>query len=196
VQAVTHRLDSALAARALELARAALSRPGAPVEVPQRLLVVDVERQRAIWLEQGEPVLAWPVSTASAGIGGEEGSYRTPPGWHRVERRIGEHAGSGAVFVSREETGETWNGEPRSEDLILTRILTLNGQEQGVNRGPGRDSLERFIYVHGTNHEALLGRAVSHGCVDRRGMVNPRRSSQGRSNPDLPARRPAASSRG
>ena len=101
----------------------------------------------------------------SAGIGGAEGSYRTPPGWHRVHRRIGEGAEEGSVFVSREPTGETWRGEARDDDLILTRILTLDGLEEGVNRGPGQDSLERYIYLHGTNHELLLGRPVSHGCV-------------------------------
>ena len=67
---------------------------------------------------------------------------------------------AGTVFVSREPTGETWSGEPRDDDLILTRILTLDGHEDGVNRGPGCDSLERYIYLHGTNHEALLGRAA------------------------------------
>ena len=73
--------------------------------------------------------------------------------------------GAGTVFVSREPTGETWRGEAREDDLILTRILTLDGLEDGVNRGAGCDSLERYIYLHGTNHEDLLGRPVSHGCV-------------------------------
>jgi UDP-N-acetylmuramate--alanine ligase len=82
-----------------------------------------------------------------------------------VHRRIGEGAEAGSVFVSREPTGETWRGEARDEDLILTRILTLDGLEEGVNRGPGHDSLERYIYLHGTNHERLLGRPTSHGCV-------------------------------
>jgi UDP-N-acetylmuramate--alanine ligase len=162
---MTGPIDPSLAARALELARAALARSGAPAELPSRLLVVDVERQRAVWLEDGAAKAVWPVSTARAGIGGAEGSYRTPPGWHRVHRRIGEDAGEGAVFVSREPTGETWRGEARDEDLILTRILTLDGLEEGANRGPGHDSLERYIYLHGTNHERLLGRPTSHGCV-------------------------------
>ena len=108
---------------------------------------------------------AWPVSTAHAGIGGAEGSYRTPPGWHRVHRRIGEGAEAGSVFVAREPTGEIWRGQPRDDDLILTRILTLDGLEEGVNRGAGCNSLERYIYLHGTNHERLLGRPTSHGCV-------------------------------
>ena len=112
-----------------------------------------------------QAIAAWPVSTARAGIGGAEGSYRTPPGWHSIKRKIGDGAPPGTVFVSREPTGEIWRGEAREDDLILTRILTLEGLEDGVNRGPGCDSLERYIYLHGTNHEPLLGRPMSHGCV-------------------------------
>jgi len=162
---VSPSIDPILAARALDLARAGLSRPGAPAALPERLLVVDAERQLATWIEAGNAIEAWPVSTARAGIGGEDGSYRTPPGWHRVHERIGQEAAPGTVFVSREPIGETWRGEPRDDDLILTRILTLDGIEDGVNRGQGRDSLQRYIYLHGTNHEGLLGRPVSHGCV-------------------------------
>jgi UDP-N-acetylmuramate--alanine ligase len=162
---VTVPPNPSLAARALELARAALARPGAPEQLPERLLVVDAERQTAVWFESGAPVAAWPVSTARAGIGGEEGSYRTPPGWHRIKARIGGDAPPCTVFVSREPTDESWGGEARDEDLILTRILTLDGLEDGVNRGEGRDSLARYIYLHGTNHEALIGRPASHGCV-------------------------------
>ncbi len=158
-------IDQITAARALELAREALARPGAPEALPSPLLVVDAERQVAVLLEGGEPVAAWPVSTATAGIGGEEGSYRTPAGWHVVAQRIGEEAEPGTVFSSREPTGATWCGETCADDLILTRILTLDGLEDGVNRGPGRDSRERYIYLHGTNHESLLGRRASHGCV-------------------------------
>ncbi len=153
------------AARALELATVALSRPGAPATLPDRLLVVDPERANAVWFEDGEARASWSVSTARAGIGGREGSFRTPPGWHRVARRIGEGAAPGAIFVSREATGALWQGEERDEDLILTRILTLDGLEDGVNCGPGCDSLSRYIYIHGTNHERQLGRPVSHGCV-------------------------------
>jgi UDP-N-acetylmuramate-alanine ligase len=165
VRAVTASIDQASAARALHLAQRDLSRRGAPASLPERLLVVDVERQRATLLEGETAVTSWPVSTSRNGIGGTEGSYRTPPGWHRVHRLIGEDATAGTVFVSREPTGETWRGEARDEDLILTRVLTLEGLEDGVNRGSGCDSLERYIYLHGTNHEALIGRPVSHGCV-------------------------------
>jgi UDP-N-acetylmuramate--alanine ligase len=158
-------LSDQISARAVDLARQGLSRPGTPPELPERLLVIDAERQLAIWLEAGQAVASWPVSTARNGIGGEENSFRTPPGWHRIQARIGADAEPGTVFVSREPTGETWCGEACDDDLILTRILTLDGLEQGVNRGPGCDSLSRYIYLHGTNQEAALGRPISHGCV-------------------------------
>jgi UDP-N-acetylmuramate--alanine ligase len=152
--------------RARALAQRALGRPGAPFRVlPPRLLVVDVERQRLSLLEEGIESRAYPVSTSAAGIGADDGSFRTPPGWHRIQARIGAGAPAGAVFESRVETGRVWRGEPAADDLILTRVLTLEGLEEGLNRGPGRDSLARHIYIHGTNHEGALGRPASHGCV-------------------------------
>lgn len=156
----------ATVADARALAAVAFARPHAPIrELPPRLVLVDVGAQRALLVESGEVTGTWPVSTAANGIGGQSGSFKTPPGWHRIHRKIGAGAASGAVFVSREPTGEVWSGETRDDDLILTRVLTLEGLEEGVNRGTGCDSLERYIYLHGTNHEDLLGSPVSHGCV-------------------------------
>ena len=66
----------------------------------------------------------------------------------------------GTVFVSREPTGAVWRpASPIPGDLILTRVLILDGLEDGLNRGPGVDSRERYIYIHGTNHEAAAGPA-------------------------------------
>lgn len=132
---------------------------------PESLLVVDVERQRLYLLDRGRIVANYPVSTSCVGLGGNEGSFRTPPGLHRVAGKIGDGAPLGAVFESREPTGAVWNGDEVPEDLILTRVLTLDGQEEGKNRGPGCDSLSRFVYIHGTNHEHALGTPSSHGCV-------------------------------
>lgn len=151
--------DPVLEARYRSLARRS------PVPAGDRVLVVDVERQRLGLLEGGRLAAEWPVSTSSLGLGSEEGSFRTPGGWHRIRARIGEGAGPGAVFRSRVATGETWGGEATEEDLILARVLTLEGLEEGVNRGPGVDSLERYIYIHGTSQPGLLGRPASHGCV-------------------------------
>ncbi|HNX95824.1 MAG TPA: L,D-transpeptidase family protein, partial [Holophaga sp.] len=161
-----HEIDPVLAARYRALAVQGLARAASPFQqVPDRLFVVDVARQKLALIEQGALALGFSISTALAGIGCEEGSFRTPPGWHRIHARIGEGAALGAVFRNRVATGEIWDGAMRSEDLILTRVLTLDGAEEGVNRGPGRDSLERTIYIHGTNQEALIGDPVSHGCI-------------------------------
>jgi hypothetical protein len=142
-----------------------------------RWLLVDVAAQRLHLMKEAVPLDSWPVSTAAAGLDARDGSGGTPPGAHRISRRIGEQAPPGMVFVSREPTGRLWprdtsgdacgedRGAHQAEDLILTRVLTLDGLEDGVNRGPGVDSSERFIYIHGTNAEARLGTPCSHGCV-------------------------------
>ena len=178
-------LDPVLPVRYRALALDALARPMTPFrELPQRILVVDVGRQRLGVLEQGWLLAEYDVSTSERGLGGEDGSLQTPPGWHRVHERLGAGAAPGTVFRSREATGEMWRpaggaqggegGRPSAraelrgspdDDLILTRILTLEGLEIGVNRGPGHDSLQRYIYIHGTNHEDRIGTPASHGCV-------------------------------
>ena len=159
-------VDPVLAARYRALVLAGLTRPGAPALDPRgRVLVVDPARQRLGLLEDGRLAFEAGGSTALNGLGCEENSFRTPTGWHRIHARIGAGAEPGAVFRSRVATGEVWRGEDREDDLILTRVLTLDGLEDGWNRGPGRDSLERFIYLHGTNREQDLGRPRSHGCV-------------------------------
>ncbi len=142
--------------------RHALARLG---HLPGRWLLVDVTNQRLLLLHGDRIQSTWPVSTAAAGLDARQDSGGTPPGVHRIAARIGEEADPSAVFVSRERTGETWDGRADPRDLILGRILTLEGREEGVNRGPGVDSLARYIYLHGTNHEDRLGEPCSHGCV-------------------------------
>lgn len=135
-----------------------------------RFLVVDVSTQQLHLVAGGRVITTFPVSTAAAGLGGAAGSFRTPAGVHVIAARIGDGAPLGAVFESREPTGAVWRGEATEADLILTRILTLDGREEGVNRGPGCDSLERYIYIHGTNHEDKLGTPLSAGCVLMRNL--------------------------
>lgn len=141
---------------------------------PDPWILVDCAGQ-ALWLvREGVPRQGWWVSTALHGLDNRDGSGGTPPGVHRIAGKIGAGAAPGTVFVSREPTGEVWTpasaadgdpDDPDDRDLILTRILLLDGCEEGLNRGDGIDSRARYIYVHGTNHETQLGRPASHGCV-------------------------------
>ena len=49
------------------------------------------------------------------------------------------------------------NEEKRKNNLITTRIMRLRGLEEGLNKGPEMDSYDRYIYIHGTNHEDRWG---------------------------------------
>jgi UDP-N-acetylmuramate--alanine ligase len=135
-------------------------------EAVSRWLLISVLDQKLICIEDGEAARSYGVSTAAAGLDGGEGSFGTPPGVHRIARKIGDGMELGTWFRSREPVGRWKPGGPaEEEDLVLTRILTLDGCEDGVNRGEGCDSLSRFIYIHGTNHEDRIGEPVSHGCI-------------------------------
>ena len=107
----------------------------------------------------GEVLRSFPVSTSVFGLGSESGSYRTPLGRFRVAEKIGHDAPLGAVFKSRVPTGEIGLNS-LDEDLVLTRILWLEGLDaHNVN------THARYIYFHGTNHEARIGEPASHGCI-------------------------------
>jgi L,D-transpeptidase YbiS len=128
------------------------------------LIAVSITTQSAaLLLPPGPWHGPWPVSTAAAGTGNTPGSNRTPTGLHRVCDRIGDGAPQGAEFSSRLPTGRVIQpgADGRADDLILTRILWLDGLQPGVNE----HSRARFIYLHGTNREDLLGTPASHGCV-------------------------------
>lgn len=112
---------------------------------------------------------AYPISTAARGAGEQSGSYQTPRGEHYVRARIGQGQPANTVFVARRPTGEVWTsalGEQAPErDWILSRILWLCGREPGRNRLGQCDSMRRYIYIHGTADEHLLGQPASHGCI-------------------------------
>lgn len=147
----------------LENVRAQLR--GALGEVPDRYIVVDTARQRLMVVSKGKAVQEFPVSTSRFGIGNEDGSFKTPPGVHRVRGKIGAGAPAGRIFRDRIDTGEDWPIGKPGENLILTRILRLEGLQQGINKGNGIDSYERYIYIHGTNNEDRIGLPISQGCV-------------------------------
>jgi hypothetical protein len=133
---------------------------------------VTVHDQRLQLLAGREILREYRVSTARNGVGSQAGSQRTPLGRHRVHSKFGAGEPLGAVFEARRAIGKiaTIHTTPVDlpEDVITTRILWLEGLEAGKNRGPGVDSHARFIYIHGTNEEGLIGQPASHGCVRMR----------------------------
>lgn len=134
---------------------------------------VDSRLQRLyLWepyIEGDRLIREYSISTAKNGLGEHSGSYCTPRGRHRIAEKIGDGQPLYAVFKSRSPTGEIWSRElackkPNS-DWILTRILWLDGLEEGKNKGGTVDSHNRYIYIHGTDEEHLIGSPASHGCI-------------------------------
>ena len=134
-------------------------------------LAVSIVQQTLVRFHRGVAVRAYHVSTARAGAGCVENSLRTPTGLHRVAETLGAGAPAGMVFKARQPTGKLAAEWPTPEDnLITSRILWLEGLEEGLNRGKdgeGRvvDTHARFVYIHGTNQRDRLGQPNSHGCV-------------------------------
>ena len=124
------------------------------------LLHVSSKTQHLELRDEDEIVWSAPVSTSQFGLGEEPGSFKTPRGWHHVAEKIGDGAPLNAIFESRLFIGQIWDGVSLEKDLILTRILWLAGDEVS-----NISTHSRYIYFHGTNHEAAIGTPASHGCV-------------------------------
>ncbi len=137
--------------------------------LPARLIVIDLSLQRLAVMAAGRVRFEALVSTARNGPGECRDSGCTPRGWHCIRARIGDGAVAGAVFRGRRPTGEIYRyGQLAAEsqrDWILTRILWLSGREPGRNRLGNVDTMRRYIYIHGTPAETVLGHPGSHGCV-------------------------------
>ena len=127
---------------------------------PEYMLEVSIDDQRLDVLQAGRLLTSYPVSTALKGVGFVEGSFRTPVGRFVVREKIGEGAPAGTVFRSRVPAGIWRPGEITDEDLVLTRIIRLDGMDP-----ENANTMQRCIYIHGTNREELIGSPASHGCI-------------------------------
>ena len=118
---------------------------------------------------QGQLLFDAAVSTALAGCGEQNGSGKTPRGRHLIRAKIGGGEPINRVFIGRRSTGEIYSPELAAEypdrDWILTRILWLRGCEPGFNRLGQVDSMQRYIYLHGTPDSEPMGIPGSHGCI-------------------------------
>lgn len=133
---------------------------------------ISIAEQKLTLIEDGQPLAYYLVSTALKGAGEIAGSEQTPRGAHIVRAKIGAGAAPGTVFRGRRPTGEIWTPELGLQyperDWILTRILWLSGTEAGRNRLSNCDSMQRYIYIHGTPDTEAMGEPRSHGCIRMR----------------------------
>lgn len=135
------------------------------IPMPDVLLYVNTHNQSLVSIQNQNISRTYTISTSQYGIGSENGSFKTPPGIHRITDKIGSDAPIGRVFRNRKDTGLNWNSTLSGDNQILTRIMRLEGMELGINKGQNIDSYERYIYIHGTNREDLIGTPLSHGCI-------------------------------
>jgi len=133
------------------------------------LLYVDIPSQQMFFLKKGEIFDIYSISSSFYGTGNKVNSLKTPLGKHEIYKKLGDNLPENAILK-----GRVWNGaiadiikEPIDTDFdhVTSRILWLDGLENGKNKGPGIDSRERFIYIHGTAEEGLIGKPASDGCI-------------------------------
>jgi lipoprotein-anchoring transpeptidase ErfK/SrfK len=115
----------------------------------------------------GSVVKSYVISTSKKPPSNVANSLGTPRGLHEIAERIGAGQPAGMVFKARVPTGRHYSELPDEDhrNLITSRILWLRGLEPGVNAGEGVDSHDRYIYIHGTQREGLIGKPMSAGCV-------------------------------
>jgi lipoprotein-anchoring transpeptidase ErfK/SrfK len=70
------------------------------------------------------------------------------------------------IFEARKPTGRIASSlDNREKDEITSRILWLDGLQEGINKGGVYDTYSRYIYIHGTSDEERIGEPVSAGCI-------------------------------
>ena len=132
-------------------------------------IIVDISEQRLYLYNNDNLVQSFPVSTSKYGEGQIENSFKTPLGLHEIKEKIGDKAPINTIFTARENTNKRAEIQIKpndtEDDFVTSRILWLDGLENGINRGVGVDSYGRYIYIHGTHEEGLIGQKASHGCI-------------------------------
>ena len=125
-------------------------------------IVIDSRNQSLRLFRDAELLFEAPVSTSRFGLGFETGSGKTPTGNFRVHRKIGGDMPMGTVFKGRKPVADPVDWSTK-ENLITSRILWLDGLD-----AQNAQSKDRYIYIHGTNHEDLIGQPASGGCIHMR----------------------------
>lgn len=135
-------------------------------------ITISITDQSLTLWQDGQARQRYSVSTGLKGSGNQKGSEQTPLGEHVIRAKIGADSPIQTVFVGRRPTGELYSdalekAQPK-RDWVLTRIMWLSGLEVGQNRLGNVDTMQRYIYIHGTPDSEPMGVAKSHGCIRMR----------------------------
>jgi lipoprotein-anchoring transpeptidase ErfK/SrfK len=132
-------------------------------------LLIDSSSQELCVMNHSDKSSCYKISTSRYGLGCQQDSNKTPTGAHVIAEKIGGEGVINEIYKGRQATGEVaeiiYTAQQTDQDMILSRIMWLQGLEDGHNCGEGVDSYQRYIYIHGTAEEGLLGMPASHGCV-------------------------------
>lgn len=135
-------------------------------------MYVSLLEQRMYRVVNNEITNVYVISGAKNGAGCQAGSNKTPTGLHTVAAKYGDDVPLGGILKSRVYNGKISPIYAEAIDVetddVTTRILWLKGEEKGINLGGKVDSYNRYIYIHGTPEEGLLGSPASHGCIRMR----------------------------
>ena len=135
----------------------------------ENLIYVDINSQTLSYIVKGTVSKKYNISSSYYGTGSEANSLKTPLGKHEIYKKIGNELPTNAILK-----GRIWNGSiadiiegpiDTDYDHVTSRILWLDGLEEGKNKGNGVDSRNRYIYIHGTAEEGLIGKPASDGCI-------------------------------
>jgi L,D-transpeptidase YbiS len=135
-------------------------------------IFVSIPKQQLLVVDNDQVLKQYSISTAKNGPGEQNGSEQTPRGQHIIRAKIGVNQPENTVFVKRRPTGEVFSPLLREQfpnrDWILTRILWLSGREVGKNRLGSVDTMQRYIYIHGTPDDVAMGVPGSRCCIRMR----------------------------
>ena len=133
------------------------------------LLFVSIENQKMYRIQSKDIIETYDISTSKYGIGNQIGSNKTPTGLHKINSKYGYKTPVNGRMIGRVFYGQIakiFSDTTTSKiDDITSRILWLEGLENGINKGDNIDSYKRYIYIHGTSEEGRIGIPSSHGCV-------------------------------
>lgn len=144
--------------RALLILCAALSSCASNSTVPQSTkIVVSIKKQEASLVNAKtlRPIKKFPVSTGKGGIGTRPQSNATPTGHFAIVKEVGE-----GQPINVGIKGDSVVPNTKGKDPIISRSIWITGLDSD-----NKNSLKRYIRLHGTPFVEKIGTPVSLGCV-------------------------------